>query len=131
MATILVVDDSDSVRALICQRLLLRGHEVLQAGDGQSALLQIEGQVPDLVLTDIYMPNGDGIELLNQLRARRFTGCTIAMSSATGNFDQLRVARLLGAKITLTKPFTDLELDAALTKALPASAAGPKPPPAE
>jgi DNA-binding response OmpR family regulator len=110
MATILVVDDSASLRALLEQTLAQAGHQVLTAADGKHATALLTAQTVDLVVTDIYMPDADGLELLVALRKMKRRPPAIAMSSKTGELNMLRSARILGAQITLQKPFLPAEL---------------------
>ncbi len=68
MANILVVDDSPSIRELVCQTLSEMGHSPFQAENGVQALAEVEKRVFDAVITDYYMPGMDGIELIQKLR---------------------------------------------------------------
>jgi len=110
MATILVVDDSDSLRHLFEHTLVSGGHKVVTATDGKKAAAVLSTREVDLVVTDIYMPNGDGLEVLMALRRLKHRAPAIAMSSITGEMGMLRSAKQLGAKITLQKPFPPEEL---------------------
>jgi DNA-binding response OmpR family regulator len=110
MATILVVDDSASLRALLEQTLADAGHTVFTAADGKRATTLLASQPVDLVVTDIYMPDADGLELLVALRRMKPRPPAIAMSSKTGELNMLRSAKILGAQITLQKPFPPAEL---------------------
>ena len=69
MATILTVDDTATMRQMISFTLHSVGHEVLQACDGQEALVLAQGRKFDLVIADVNMPNMDGITLVKSLRA--------------------------------------------------------------
>jgi DNA-binding NtrC family response regulator len=103
MARILVVDDEPSMRDLVALVLELDQHQVVTAGDGNAALSEIEKGVFDLVITDLVMPDLEGIETIMTLRKMRPTLKLIAMSG--GGFgragDYLEMAR------TLAKPFTN------------------------
>ena len=68
MANVLVVDDSPSIREMLSELLKAMGHKAITANDGVDALVQVEKQVIDAVITDYHMPNMDGIELIRQLR---------------------------------------------------------------
>lgn len=95
------------------------GHQVLTAESGKQALPLIEREHVDLVLTDIYMPEGDGLELLMEIRRRAVRPAIIAMSSTTlGPKNMLQVAQKMGARIILPKPFDATQLLAAVEKAL-------------
>ena len=101
------------------RRLLAdRGHDVLDAHDGRSALRILDAQPVDLVITDIYMPGEDGITLIRQVNRRRPKVPIISMSggSRAGNLDAAAVA--LGARQALSKPFMPADLLAAVEAAL-------------
>lgn len=120
MARILVVDDEDLVRMTLRQMLEAAGHEVVEARNGREGLdLQTEHAF-DLVLTDIIMPEQEGIETIVQLRRRNPQLRIIAISGGgrTKNMDFLKIAASVGADETLTKPFTTNELTAAVSRCL-------------
>jgi CheY-like chemotaxis protein len=121
MAKIVVVDDEQMVRDFLKQMLTRTGHRVTVANDGEEALTAVEQVKPDLVITDIIMPNKDGIQFMTELSKRHPTLPFIAISggrrSVTAQFN-LDSAELIGAKAVLTKPFTFEQLQAALSKAL-------------
>ena len=87
MAKILVVDDSASMRQMVEFTLKEAGHQVTVAEDGQAALNVAKGMASDLVITDVNMPNMDGITLIRELRALpayKFTPIlTLTTESAT------------------------------------------------
>lgn len=120
MATILLVDDSHSIRALLATALTGAGYTVIEAGDGRKALLLAQSLPFDVIVTDIYMPEGDGLELLTGLSMAKRRPPVIAMSSATGHMNMLRSARCLGATVTLQKPFPTEELLQRIATLLPA-----------
>ena len=68
MANILVVDNSPSIRELVCETLSEMGHQTFQAKDGLQALAEVERRRFDAVITDYHMPGMDGIELIGKLR---------------------------------------------------------------
>ena len=105
----MVIDDEEAVRELLRDVLAQEGHEVVVAPDGRSGSALYRERPCDLVITDIFMPEQEGLETIRELR-REFPGVKIiAISGAAGQgFDALYAARKLGARRTLTKPF-DLE----------------------
>lgn len=110
MATILVVDDDSDLRGAVERALVRAGHEVHTAANGTAALEAIGSVAADLVITDVYMPEKDGIELIMALSALVAPPRLIAMSGGDrlGGTPMLEAAGHLGAVRTLPKPF-DLE----------------------
>jgi len=98
----------------------MSGHSVVQAPNAKAASALLQEQAPDLVITDIYMPEGDGFEMLNELRGREPQIPVIAMSGggAQEGMDVLRIAGRLGAKKVLYKPFARRQLLEAIAEAL-------------
>ncbi len=110
MARILVVDDDERIRTLIRRGLKKLGHEVIEAGDGAAALKRLRADPVDLLITDLYMPEMEGLELIQKARAAWPELGIIAISGGTADtkFDFLPVADSLGADDVLAKP---LDLD--------------------
>lgn len=104
--TILVVDDSATVRKLISSKLEKSGHEVLCAVDGVDALEKIEATVPDLILLDITMPRMDGYTVCKMIRTNEKTKDVpvVMISGKDGFFDKVR-GRMAGTTGYITKPF--------------------------
>jgi twitching motility two-component system response regulator PilG len=104
--TILVVDDSATVRKLISAKLEKSGHNVICAEDGVEALACIAEKVPDLVLLDITMPRMDGYEVCKNIRSNPTAhGVPVVMiSGKDGFFDKVR-GRMAGTTGYVTKPF--------------------------
>ena len=72
---IMTVDDSASIRQMVVFTLKQGGYEVIEAGDGREALAKLNGAQPDMIITDLNMPNLDGIDLIRAVRSdatRRF-----------------------------------------------------------
>ncbi len=110
MAYILLVDDDELLRRAIGKALRRVGHDVAEAGSGQDAMRAVESKRPALILTDINMPEMDGIEVVMQIRRREPGIPVIAMSGGGIVAKELLLlnAEALGAVATLSKPF---ELD--------------------
>lgn len=104
--TILVVDDSATVRKLIAGKLEKCGHEVICAVDGVDALEKIEDIVPDLILLDINMPRMDGYQVCKMIRGNPATENVpvVMISGKDGFFDKVR-GRMSGTTGYITKPF--------------------------
>jgi CheY-like chemotaxis protein len=120
MALILVVDDERVLRSNLERYLNALGHDVRTAANGREAIAAIEESEPDLLVTDINMPDMDGIEMLNALRKSEVRLPVIAMSGG-GQFDKrllLGSAAVLGALVTLEKPFDLAELKRAIEELL-------------
>jgi len=112
MVRILVVDDDKEVRGMLRQMLERAGYEVVDAPDGNVALKLYREQPTDLVITDLIMPDKEGIETIMELR-RDFPDVKIIAISGGGRVgprDYLRMAKMLGAQRIFTKPLDRLEL---------------------
>ena len=119
MKKILVVDDKPSISKLIVQ-FLSRSFEVHTREDGLQALEWLqEGNVPDLILTDLQMPNIDGIELIKRLKESGYFRDipVIVLSSKEGSEDRIKCLRL-GAEDYMVKPFNPEELLVRIEKVL-------------
>jgi CheY-like chemotaxis protein len=121
MSHILVIDDDEFFRDVLEQMLKKEGHKVTVSHDGVHAIDLLKRIEPDLIITDILMPNMDGVEFIMQLSKLSNNTPVIAMSggrrSITSAFN-LESAKLLGVKVTLAKPFTHTALRTALQEAL-------------
>ena len=120
MARVLVVDDDRLVRVTIKLALQRANHEVLEAQDGLEAIEAVDHAKVDVVVTDIIMPEVDGIGLILALRKRAPGMRVIAISGGgrTQNMDFLRMAKALGAHLVLSKPFTAEEIQQAVEAVL-------------
>ena len=107
MATILLIDDEVLVRQTLGHTLTDSGHTVVYAGDGVEGLQQMRAVNPDLVITDIVMPNQEGIETILALREISAALPIIAISGGgrAGSPNFLDAAAALGATRVLRKPF--------------------------
>jgi two-component system chemotaxis response regulator CheY len=107
MAKILVIDDDVVVRETLVLILEDKGYEVVSAEDGQRGLSAFRSEAPDLVITDIIMPEKEGIQTIREIRALRPQAKIVAISGGgrIGNTDFLRIAQQLGAADIISKPF--------------------------
>ncbi|MEZ4333566.1 MAG: sigma-54 dependent transcriptional regulator [Myxococcota bacterium] len=113
---VLVVDDADGMRAYLASILETRGFEVDTCEDGRRAVALLEsGADPDLVLLDVMMPGDDGLATLAVIRAR-WPELPVVMMSVIGRASTIVEAMQSGATDYLTKPFEEVELDAALDR---------------
>lgn len=110
--SILVVDDDELVRETLVGYLRTSGFRVTSAFDGEQALEKLKAEPVDLVLTDLIMPNREGIETIVELRRQHTPVKIIAISGGgrTGDVDFLQMASMLGADGVLRKPFSRAEL---------------------
>lgn len=110
-AHVLVVDDRPDVLGFVCAELESAGYAVQAAENGRQALEKQGEQPADVMLVDIFMPEMDGLETIDRVRAQFPRTRIVAMSSgARGLQDYLKVARDIGADATLQKPFARDEL---------------------
>ena len=116
-AAILVVDDEESVRGFFEQVLVGAGYDVVAASDGAEALETVRKRRFDLLLTDLVMPEREGLELIMMLRKERPELKVVAVSGAFGG-TFLEVARAMGARAALLKPVSPGQLLAAVQEAL-------------
>jgi two-component system chemotaxis response regulator CheY len=115
--TILIVDDSASVRQVVGIALRGAGYDVIEGRDGLDALNQLKGQKVHLIISDVNMPNMDGITFLKnvkQLPAYRFT--PVIMLTTESQEAKKREGQLAGAKAWVVKPFQPAQLLGAVEK---------------
>lgn len=123
MAKILLIDDEATVRATLRDMLEEAGHEVLEAGDGDEGLAVLDANTADAVITDLIMPQKEGIETIREVRARFPTMKILAISGGSaGHMDYLEFAQKLGADKVLSKPLDFDELAQTVSALLAASA---------
>ncbi|MEW9552033.1 chemotaxis protein CheB [Nonomuraea sp. NPDC050783] len=109
-ATVLLVDDNADLRGYVT-RLLADRFEVIAVGDGKAALAELDTQRVDLVLTDVMMPELDGLELLHRIRSHeRHRGTPVILLTAVAATDSTVAALSAGAHDYIVKPFTAREL---------------------
>jgi len=117
--TIVTVDDSASVRQMVSFTLSQEGFEVIEAEDGKDALSKISGASVDMVITDLNMPNMDGIELIRQLRAKGDHKFTPIVMLTTESMDAKKAeGKSAGATGWIVKPFKPDQLLAVIKKVL-------------
>ncbi len=115
--TILVVDDSASLRQVVGIALKGAGYEVCEGRDGNDALSKLDGRKVHLIISDVNMPNMDGISFVKavkQLPNYRFT--PVIMLTTESNDDKKREGQAAGAKAWVVKPFKPEQLLGAVQK---------------
>lgn len=118
MKRILIIDDDDQVRKLMATMLEREGYCVDQLNDGVNAYHQYSAEPYDVVITDIIMPEKEGLETIMEIR-RDYPECRVIAISGGGRIspsDCLSMAKRLGAAYTFSKPFERAELLNAVRK---------------
>ena len=111
MATILIVDDSPVSQRLLGYTLQRHGYDIITAGHGGEALERLAEAPVDLVISDLAMPEVDGLTLLRRIRAdERYRDLPLVMLTASGQDQDRLVAQSAGASDFLTKPSSSREL---------------------
>lgn len=119
--TVLVVDDSPTMRQMVVFTLTSAGYQVVEAGNGKEAVGKVNGGAkPDLVVTDLNMPEMDGITLIKEIRkmpALKFT--PILMLTTEASDDKKKAGQAAGATGWIVKPFNPEQMMAVIKKVLP------------
>ena len=113
----MIVDDSASLRQVVCIALRGAGYEAIEARDGQDALGKLNGQKVHLIVSDVNMPNMDGISFVKAVKllpAYRFT--PIVMLTTESQAEKKAQAQAAGAKAWVLKPFNPTQLLAVVQK---------------
>jgi CheY-like chemotaxis protein len=118
VAAILVIDDDADTREVIKVTLEGAGHQVTLASEGRQGMQAFRAKRADLVITDLYMPDQEGLETIKQLRLEFPDLPIIAISGKPTGGTMLTVAQRLGATAALQKPFMPQELLSAVEEAL-------------
>ena len=115
--SILIVDDSSSLRKAVQIALQGAGYEVVEAEDGKHALTKLDGRKYHLVISDVNMPNLDGygfVEAMKQLPAYKYT--PVVMLTTENGDDKKERGRQVGAKAWIVKPFMPPQLLTVVSK---------------
>ncbi len=106
MATVLIIDDNDAFRTAAALALRKAGYTVHEAGDGTQGLAKIAETPVDVVVTDIVMPNTDGVQAITAIRQRFPDMPILAISGGDPHSaGYLKIAQMIGATRVLQKPF--------------------------
>jgi CheY-like chemotaxis protein len=129
MKRILLIEDEESLRTMLRLCLEKLGYAVVEAGDGKEAMALFKKTTVDLVLTDLMMPEKEGLETIRELHKSQPGLKIIAMSGGgrTDARDNLKMAKLFGATTVFAKPFSFEQLGTAIAEILakPADTADP------
>jgi len=115
--TILIVDDSASLRQVVSIALTGAGYSVIEACDGKDALTKADGSKIHLIISDVNMPNMDGLTFLREIKknpAYKFT--PVIMLTTEGAEDKKKLGQEGGAKAWIVKPFQPAQMIAAVAK---------------
>lgn len=115
--TVLIVDDSISMRQVVRMALCSAGYEVIEAEDGRAALQKLNGKKIHLIISDVNMPNMDGISFVKEVKASpnyRFT--PIIMLTTESQEEKKQQGKSAGAKAWVVKPFRPEQLLTAVSK---------------
>jgi two-component system chemotaxis response regulator CheY len=115
--TILIVDDSESIREVVSFTLENAGYKVLAGVDGEDALKYLDGKEINLVLTDLHMPNRDGISLIKEIRTKAaYQYVPILLLTTESQAAKKDEAKAAGATGWIVKPFVQDKLLAVIQK---------------
>ncbi|MDH5300950.1 MAG: response regulator [Gammaproteobacteria bacterium] len=114
MAKIMVVDDSDTLRKVVSMALVSAGYEVIEACDGKDALSKLTGEKINLIISDVNMPNMDGITFVKEVKKlANYKFTPIIMLTTESEEGKKQEGKDAGAKAWVVKPFKpDQMLDA-------------------
>jgi len=121
MAKVLVVEDSAAVRLAVTEVIEQAGHAVVEAENGRVAIGLLEADSFDLIVTDVLMPEADGVEVIKAARAKRPGTRVLAMSGGAPNLPAgyaLKMAEMFAADAVLYKPFLNDELQKTVARLL-------------
>jgi two-component system chemotaxis response regulator CheY len=117
--SIMVVDDSETIRKFLSFALRALGFSVIAARDGMDALEKLSKNRVDLVITDLNMPNMDGFEFLKALREdAQYSEVPIIILSSLSSSQEIEMGMRLGANSYLVKPFDQKRIQYEVTKYL-------------
>jgi two-component system chemotaxis response regulator CheY len=116
--TILIVDDSASLRTVVKLALTRAGYEVIEAGDGRDAIAKLDQAAKvNLIVSDVNMPVMDGIAFVKQVKAHpRHKFTPVIMLTTEGQDEKKQLGRAAGAKAWIVKPFNPPQLLDAVSK---------------
>lgn len=106
MPSIFLIENDDAVREVIRVALMAAGYSIQEATNGRQGINSFRKAPTDLVITDIYMPDRDGLEVIEALRRTHPAVKILAISGASGSMNYLRKAEALGADRVLAKPLS-------------------------
>lgn len=108
-ASVLIVDDEQFIRQILCRIVSREGYAVGEASDGEDALKKMEQDKYDIVISDIRMPQMDGMELMEQIHKRHPGTAVVLITAYAGEYNS-ETALAAGADSYITKPFKNIEI---------------------
>ncbi|WP_050930093.1 response regulator [Aestuariivita boseongensis] len=115
--TVLTVDDSASIRSAIAFALQPKGYKVIQAEDGRAGLAALKANAVDMVITDLNMPNMNGIEMIRAVRSdRTLDGVPIVLLTTESQKEKMLEGKQAGAAGWIVKPFDEQKICAVVSK---------------
>ena len=119
MATVLVIDDDETIRSLVAHKLAIQGHTVITEADGDAGLNRARELMPDVIVLDWMMPRRSGIEVCRELRADQSTSAAhIILLTAKAQEDDIERGYESGVDDYITKPFSPRDLLGRIESAL-------------
>ena len=115
--TILIVDDSPSLRQTVSITLKKEGYQVIESGDGKEALGQLDGKKINLIISDVNMPNRDGITMVKEIKKLpnyKFT--PIIMLTTESGSNKMQEGKEAGVRAWMVKPFKPTDMLDAVSK---------------
>ncbi len=118
MKRILVAEDNRLILETVAQSLTREGYDIIKAADGRECMNQLEINDVDLIITDLYMPHLNGLEVISNLSVRNKNITPIMVLSASGAEENVLKAFDLGVDDFMVKPFSLIELNVRVKKLL-------------
>lgn len=118
MKKILIAEDNRLIQEAISQSLSRQGYEIIKVNDGKECLELLKNTIVDLIVTDLYMPNSNGHEVISVLKNERKITTPVLVLSAAGNEENVLKAFNEGADDFMVKPFSLIELNVRVQKLL-------------
>lgn len=115
--TIMIIDDSASLRQVVAIALKDAGYDVIQASDGRDALTKLNGQKIHLIICDVNMPNMDGITFVKEMKTlANYKFTPVIMLTTEGSEEKKRAGQEAGARAWVVKPFRPEQMLSAVSK---------------
>ena len=118
MKRILVAEDNRLILETVAHSLTREGYDIIKAEDGKDCMSKLESNQVDLIITDLYMPNVNGLEVISRLNGNKKSIIPIMVLSAAGAEENVLKAFDMGADDYMVKPFSLIELNVRVRKLL-------------